>query len=77
VVLFIGDNMLTALSVARDSSMISAHHRVVLLTAQLATNDSSQKLSLEWSPISDILDSDDNIRKELNGDDLKLKQVNV
>ena len=68
--LFTGDNMLTALSVARDSSMVSTFDRVLLLTAHLVKGN-DQKLSLQWSPISDIHNSECDITQEMNGEDIR------
>ena len=67
--------MLTALSVARDSGMIAPNDRVLLLTAQNATG-TDQKLSMQWSPISDIHDCTGNDRP-INVDDIEIRQVCV
>jgi hypothetical protein len=66
--------MLTALSVARDSSMVSTYDRVLLLTAQLVSGD-EQKLALQWSPISDMHNSECEITQQMNGEDVEIRQV--
>jgi len=66
--------MLTALSVARDSSMVSTYDRVLLLTAQLVSGE-EQKLSLQWSSISDMHSSECDISQQINGNDIEVRQV--
>ncbi|KAI1285508.1 Polyamine-transporting ATPase 13A3 [Halotydeus destructor] len=48
-VMVTGDNMLTALSVARQCHMVGAHHKVVLLETAGVEKDSHALPSLTWS----------------------------
>lgn len=75
VILLPGDNMLTALSVARDSGMVSTNDRVLLLTAQYTAGDVEQKLSLQWSPIADMHNCYDMGQDMINEDDAELRRV--
>jgi len=50
-----GDNMLTALSVARDCHMIEKHDKVILVTA-LQPADDSKKPQLQWTYTADVKD---------------------
>jgi hypothetical protein len=77
VFILVGDNILTALSVARDSGMIPPDHCVILLTTQHATNNNDRKLLVAWSSLSNELRSDVNISQKSNGDELRIKQVSV
>ena len=68
--------MLTALSVARDSAMILPTDRVLLLTAQDALSDTDQKLSLQWTPVSDFHDSLADTQKQgMTSDEIEIRQV--
>jgi hypothetical protein len=68
--------MLTALSVARDSGMVSPCDHAVLLTAHHVTDEADQKLALQWSPLSDIHDNGVSNIQELTGDEVEIRQVN-
>lgn len=50
-----GDNMLTALSVARDCHMIEKHDKVILVTA-LPSIDDNKKPQLQWTYTADVKD---------------------
>lgn len=50
-----GDNMLTALSVARDCDMIEKHDKVILVTALQSVDDNKQP-QLQWTYTADVKD---------------------